>query len=146
MDIMAFTKIINGRILIMNTEAQVWELFYLGLTPNAMYMVAMVLLTWLGFRFAAAISNDPSTPMMAKVVSSIYFIIVAMMFYSTAEVGGIIAGAAADRLAMLPEISSAAQLFLDRVEAGQIPGGPLSVALNLVILFMQLTMTWMKKA
>ena len=49
----------------MNAETQIWELFYAGLTPNAMFMVAMVLLTWLGFRFAAAISNDSNTPMMA---------------------------------------------------------------------------------
>jgi len=47
---------------------------------------------------------------------------------------------------MLPEMSSRAQAFIERVEAGQIPGGPLSVALIVVILFMQLTMTWMKKA
>jgi hypothetical protein len=130
----------------MNTEAQIWELFYAGLTPNAMFMVAMVLLTWLGFRFAAAISNDSNTPLMAKILSSAYFVIIAMMFYSVAEIGGIMASAAADSFAMLPEMSSRAQAFIERVEAGQIPGGPLSVALIVVILFMQLTMTWMKKA
>lgn len=130
----------------MNTEAQIWELFYAGLTPNAMFMVAMVLLTWLGFRFAGAISNDSNTPLMAKILSSAYFVIIAMMFYSVAEIGGIMASAAADSFAMLPEMSSRAQAFIERVEAGQIPGGPLSVALIIVILFMQLTMTWMKKA
>ena len=130
----------------MNAEAQIWELFYAGLTPNAMYMVAMVLLTWLGFRFAVAISNEPNTPLMAKIVSSAYFGIVAMMFYGTAEVGGIMAAAAANQLVMLPEMSSGAQEFIERVEAGRVPGGPLSVALNVVILFMQLTMTWLKKS
>ena len=129
----------------MNTEAQIWQLFYLGLTPNAMFMVAMAILTWLGFRFSAAISNDPRTPLMAKIVSSAYYVIIAMMFYSVAEIGGIMASAAADSFAMLPEMSSRAQAFIERVEAGRIPGGPLSVALNVVILFMQLTMTWMKK-
>ena len=130
----------------MNAEAQIWELFYAGLTPNAMYMVAMVLLTWLGFRFAVAISNEPNTPLMSKIVSSAYFVIVAMMFYGTAEVGGIMAAAAANQLVMLPEMSSGAQEFIERVEAGRVPGGPLSVALNVVILFMQLTMTWLKKS
>ena len=110
-----------------------------------MFMVAMAILTWLGFRFSAAISNDPSTPLMAKIVSSAYYVIIAMMFYSVAEIGGIMASAAADSFAMLPEMSSRAQAFIERVEAGRIPGGPLSVALNVVILFMQLTMTWMKK-
>jgi len=57
----------------MNTEAQIWEIFYAGLTPDAMFMVAVVLLTWLGFRFAAAMSNDPRTALRAKLVSSVYF-------------------------------------------------------------------------
>ena len=99
-----------------------------------------------GFRFAVAISNEPNTPLMAKIVSSAYFVIVAMMFYGTAEVGGIMAAAAANQLVMLPEMSSGAQEFIERVEAGRVPGGPLSVALNVVILFMQLTMTWLKKS
>ena len=43
----------------MNTEYEIWTLMNLGLISNAMYMVAMVLLTWLGFRFAAAIAADP---------------------------------------------------------------------------------------
>tara|TARA_B110000902_G_C13905240_1_gene436010 strand:- start:123 stop:341 length:219 start_codon:yes stop_codon:yes gene_type:complete len=57
----------------MNTEAQIWELFYAALTPDAMFMVAVVLLTWLGFRSATAMSNDPSTALRAKLVSSVYF-------------------------------------------------------------------------
>jgi hypothetical protein len=39
----------------MNTEYEIWNLMYLGFISNSMFMVAMVLLTWLGFRFAARI-------------------------------------------------------------------------------------------
>ena len=31
----------------MNTEYEIWNLMYLGFISNAMFMVAMVLLTWL---------------------------------------------------------------------------------------------------
>ena len=47
----------------MNTEYEIWNLMYLGFISNAMFMVAMVLLSWLGFRFAAAIA--------ARTVSSV---------------------------------------------------------------------------
>ena len=39
----------------MNTEYEIWNLRYLGFISNAMFMVAMVLLTWLGCRFAERI-------------------------------------------------------------------------------------------
>ena len=70
---MGFNITITERKLTMNTGVQIWELFYAALTPDAMFMVAMVLLTWLGFRFAAAMSNDPSMALRAKIVSSVYF-------------------------------------------------------------------------
>ena len=54
----------------MNTEYEIWNLMYLGFISNAMFMVAMVLLSWLGFRFAAAIAADPETPVMGKNISN----------------------------------------------------------------------------
>ena len=69
----------------MNNESKIWELFYLGLTPNAMFTVAMVLLTWLGFRFAAAINAEPDAPMLRKVTATIFYLIVGIMFYNLAQ-------------------------------------------------------------
>ena len=60
----------------MSTEYEIWTLMNLGLISNAMYMVAMVLLTWLGFRFAAAIAADPTTPMMGKITATIFYLVV----------------------------------------------------------------------
>ena len=56
----------------MNTEYEIWNLMYLGFISNAMFMVAMVLLSWLGFRFAAAIAADPETPVMGKITATIF--------------------------------------------------------------------------
>ena len=129
----------------MNTEYEIWTLMNLGLISNAMYMVAMVLLTWLGFRFAAAIAADPSTPMMGKITATVFYLIVGFMFYNTAQIGGMIIASSAENFALLPEMSSRAADLIVRVESGFIPGGVLTTALNVVIVFFQLAMTWIKR-
>ena len=129
----------------MNTEYEIWSLMNLGLISNAMYMVAMVLLTWLGFRFAAAIAADPSTPMMGKITATVFYVIVGFMFYNTAQIGGMIIASSAENFALLPEMSSRAADLIVRVESGFIPGGVMTTALNIVIVFFQLAMTWIKR-
>ena len=129
----------------MNTEYEIWTLMTLGLISNALYMVAMVLLTWLGFRFAAAIAADPSTPMMGKITATVFYLIVGFMFYNTAQIGGMIIASSAENFALLPEMSSRAADLIVRVESGFIPGGVMTTALNIVIVFFQLAMTWIKR-
>ena len=129
----------------MNTEYEIWTLMNLGLISNAMYMVAMVLLTWLGFRFAAAIAADPSTPMMGKITATVFYVIVGFMFYNTAQIGGMIIASSAENFALLPEMTSRAADLIVRVESGFIPGGVITTALNVVIVFFQLAMTWIKR-
>ena len=129
----------------MNTEYEIWTLMNLGLISNAMYMVAMVLLTWLGFRFAAAIAADPSTPMMGKITATVFYLIVGFMFYNTAQIGGMVIASSAENFALLPEMSSRAADLIVRVESGFIPGGVMTTALNIVIVFFQLAMTWIKR-
>ena len=129
----------------MSTEYEIWNLMYLGFISNAMFMVAMVLLTWLGFRFAAAIGADPETPILAKVTATVYYLLVGIMFYNTAQIGGAIISGAAENMAMLPEISSRGADLIQRVESGFIPGGLISTALNVVIVFFQLAITWIKR-
>jgi hypothetical protein len=130
----------------MNTEYEIWTLMYMGFISNAMFMVAMVLLSWLGFRFAAAIAADPETPVMGKVTASIFYLLVGIMFYNTAQIGGAIIGGAAESLSVLPEVSSRGADLIERVESGFVPGGLISTALNVVIVFFQLAMTWIKRA
>ena len=114
----------------MNTEYEIWTLMNLGLISNAMYMVAMVLLTWLGFRFAAAIAADPTTPMMGKITATVFYVIVGVMFYNTAQIGGLIIAGASENFALLPEMTSRAADLIARVESGFVPGGIITTALN----------------
>ena len=76
----------------MNTEYEIWNLMYLGFISNAMFMVAMVLLTWLGFRFAARIYDDSNANLAAKVTATVFYLLVGIMFYNTAQIGGAIIG------------------------------------------------------
>ena len=128
----------------MNTEYEIWNLMYLGFISNAMFMVAMVLLSWLGFRFAAAIAADPETPVMGKITATIFYLLVGIMFYNTAQIGGAIISGAAENMALLPEVSSRGADLIERVNSGFIPGGLISTALNVVIVFFQLAMTGIK--
>ena len=130
----------------MNTEYEIWNLMYLGFISNAMFMVAMVLLTWLGFRFAARIDDDSNANVAAKVTATLFYLLVGIMFYNTAQIGGAIIGGAAESLSALEEVSQRGQDLIDRVESGFVPGGLVSTALNVVIVFFQLAMTWGKKA
>ena len=49
------------------TEYQILNLMYVAFISNAMYFVAMVLLTWLGFRMANNVRNTENPPMMGKI-------------------------------------------------------------------------------
>ena len=129
----------------MNTEYEIWTLMNVVLISNAMYMVALVLLTWLGFRFAAAIAADRATPMMGKITATVFYVIVGVMFYNTAQIGGLIIASASENFALLPEMTSRAADLIVRVESGFIPGGVITTALNVVIVFFQLAMTWIKR-
>ena len=67
------------------------------------------------------------------------------MFYNTAQIGGMIIASSAENFALLPEMSSRAADLIVRVESGFIPGGVITTALNVVIVFFQLAMTWIKR-
>ena len=100
---------------------------------------------WLGFRFAARIYDDSNANIAAKVTATLYYLLVGIMFYNTAQIGGAIIGGAAESLSALEEVSQRGQDLIDRVESGFVPGGLVSTTLNVVIVFFQLAMTWGKK-
>ncbi len=129
----------------MNTEYEMWNLMYLAFISNAMFMVGMVLLSWLGFRFAAAIAADPDTPIIGKITATVFYLLVGIMFYNVNQIGGIIMAGTAENFAVLPEMSTRAADLIERVESGFVPGGLVSTALNVVIVFFQLAMTWVKR-
>ena len=68
---------INKGVVAM-TEMQIWNIMQMGLISNAMYFVGLVLLTWLGFRFAAKMRETQDADMLGKVMVSVFYLLVGL--------------------------------------------------------------------
>ena len=125
------------------TEYQLLNLMYLGFVQNAVYFVAMVLLTWLGFRMARNIYEDPNANIIEKVLTTIFCFFVAFFFFNINQIGG---GVLDSYTAQLIEIGAESGNRLKSIAdslAG--PGGTLQALFNLFILLFQLALVWVVK-
>ena len=126
------------------SEYELLNLMYLFFVSNAMNFVGFVILTWLGFRFASNIYQTQNTDMVGKVMVSLFYISVAIFMTFNGMTGAAVLSAYTDQLAAInsdavPRLQAAA----DNI-AGL--GGPLSVGFSVLILVMQLTLTFRKKS
>ena len=108
-----------------------------------MNFVGFVILIWLGFRFAANIYENQNTDMVGKVMVSLFYVSVAVLMTFNGMTGASVLSAYTEQLAQVgsesvPRLQAAA----DNI-AGL--GGPLSVFFSVLILVMQLTLTFRKK-
>ena len=55
------------------SEIEIWNIMHMGLISNAMYFVGMVLMTWLGFRFAAKVREEQNAELIGKILVSAFF-------------------------------------------------------------------------
>ena len=124
-------------------EYELLNLMYLFFISNAMNFVGFVILIWLGFRFAANIYENQNTDMVGKVMVSLFYVSVAVLMTFNGMTGASVLSA---YTAQLAEVGSEAvprlQAAADNI-AGL--GGPLSVFFSVLILVMQLTLTFRKK-
>ena len=125
------------------SEYELLNLMYLFFISNAMNFVGFVILIWLGFRFAANIYENQNTDMVGKVMVSLFYVSVAVLMTFNGMTGASVLSAYTEQLA---EVGSEAvprlQAAADNI-AGL--GGPLSVFFSVLILVMQLTLTFRKK-
>ena len=124
-------------------EYELLNLMYLFFISNAMNFVGFVILIWLGFRFAANIYENQNTDMVGKVMVSLFYVSVAVLMTFNGMTGASVLNAYTEQLsqvdsAAVPRLQAAA----DNI-AGL--GGPLSVFFSVLILVMQLTLTFRKK-
>ena len=124
-------------------EYELLNLMYLFFISNAMNFVGFVILIWLGFRFAANIYENQNTDMVGKVMVSLFYVSVAVLMTFNGMTGASVLSAYTEQLA---EVGSEAvprlQAAADNI-AGL--GGPLSVFFSVLILVMQLTLTFRRK-
>ena len=124
-------------------EYELLNLMYLFFISNAMNFVGFVILIWLGFRFAANIYENQNTDMVGKVMVSLFYVSVAVLMTFNGMTGASVLSAYTEQLATVgsdavPRLQAAA----DNI-AGL--GGPLSIFFSVLILVMQLTLTFRKK-
>ncbi len=125
------------------TEYQLLNLMYLGFVQNGMFFVAMVLLTWLGFRMARNIYEDPNANMVGKIFTSLFCVFVAFFFYTTNQIGG---GVLNSYTAQLIEIGAESGSRLKAIaDSPGAPGGTMQSLFNLFILLFQLALVWVVK-
>ena len=108
-----------------------------------MNFVGFVILIWLGFRFAANIYENQNTDMVGKVMVSLFYVSVAVLMTFYGMTGASVLSAYTEQLAQIDsEAVPRLQAAADNI-AGL--GGPLSVFFSVLILVMQLTLTFRKK-
>ena len=124
-------------------EYELLNLMYLFFISNAMNFVGFVILIWLGFRFAANIYVNQNTDMVGKVMVSLFYVSVAVLMTFNGMTGASVLIAYTEQLAAVgSEAVPRLQAAADNI-AGL--GGPLSVFFSVLILVMQLTLTFRKK-
>ena len=124
-------------------EYQILNLMKVGFIKNAMYFVGMVLFTWLGFRMANNIYNNPDANMLAKVFTSVFCIFVAAFMFGVNQIGASILESA---VTQLNEIGAASgERMAEYLDFPLVVGSPLQTAFVLFILAFQLAITWSSK-
>ena len=124
-------------------EYQILNLMQVGFIQNAMYFVGMVLFTWLGFRMANNIYNNPDANMLAKVFTSVFCIFVAAFMFGVNQIGASILESA---VTQLHEIGAASgERMAEDLDFPLVVGSPLHTAFVLFILAFQLAITWSSK-
>ena len=125
------------------TEYQIFNMMYVGFISNSMYFVGMVLLTWLGFRMANNIYNSTDANMAAKVFTSAYCILVAVMLFYTQQIGAAILGTAVTQLVDIG--SSSAERMQMYVNNPLTIGGTIQTLFVLLVVAFQLAIVWRNK-
>ena len=124
-------------------EYQILNLMQVAFIQNAMYFVGMVLFTWLGFRMANNIYNNPDANMLGKVFTSIFCVFVAAFMCGVIQIGGSILESA---VVQLNDIGAAsAERMAAYLDFPLVVGAPLQTIFVLFILAFQLAITWSSK-
>ena len=126
------------------SEVEIWNIMYMGLISNAMYFVGMVLMTWLGFRFAAKVREEQNAELVGKILVSAFFVMVGLSFLNVTMIAGDIISTSASAMALLNERTAGADNLIEAGSSPLNPGGPLSYVFHALIVGMQLLMVWGK--
>ena len=132
-------------------QIALWELFNIGRIGSAMATIGVILAVWLSLRIAVNTRNNPETNLFAKIVSTLFGLIVVAGGWIQATIGGLYwtntAAAFASIKSQGMEISPAAEGFIDFVgttDPATTPT-PLGMAFFAVVTIIILVQIWYPK-
>ena len=126
------------------SEIEIWNIMQMGLISNSMYFVGMVLMTWLGFRFAAKMREEQNAELVGKILVSAFYVMVGFSFFNVNMIAGDIISTGAASMGDLEVKSPAAINLIEISNSPANPGNPLTYVFHILIVGMQLLMTWGK--
>ncbi|MBM14366.1 MAG: hypothetical protein CME57_07370 [Halieaceae bacterium] len=129
------------------SELDMWNILAGFMSGNAIWFLAYVVATWLGFRMTNNIYMDGSAPIVGKILVSLYCLSVsAFMYMLIVNTNGLFRDVAAGlkTVGQTGELSAAAQAFIE--QASDAPSmNPIQVVFVVSIIIMQLLQVWMRK-
>ena len=133
------------------TEMEIINQFNVFLISNSVYLAAGAFLIWVAFRMVVNVQNDPGTPMLNKVLATLFGL--GVVYYNLQTVGFSYANwqGTVNALAELDNLTANGQQFVDSIGAGDssfslIPADPVFMVWYLVILAIILGGIWIKRS
>ena len=132
----------------MMSELDMWNILADFMSGNAVWFLAYVVATWLGFRMTSNIYMNGGAPIIGKILVSLYCLSVSAFICTLmVSTNGLFRDVAAglDTVGETGELSGAAQAFIE--QASNAPSmNPIQMVFVASIILMQLLQVWMKKA
>ena len=133
------------------TEMEIINQFNVFLISNSVYLAAGAFLIWVAFRMVVNVQSDPGTPMLNKVLATLFGL--GVVYYNLQTVGFLYANwqGTVNQLAEVDNLTSEAQQFVDFVGVGDssfslIPADPIFAIWYLVILGIIVGGIWIKRS
>jgi hypothetical protein len=110
------------------------------------FIGSVLLLIWLGFRFADAIRSEPQTPPLVKLKATGFYIIIGIISYNIFLIAALVIPEYQEAIIGLSPFSNSDHGSLESHKAGFMPGTGLNFLLNSIIVFIQIHITWFQKS
>ena len=97
------------------TEMEIINQFNVFLISNSVYLAAGAFLIWVAFRMVVNVQSDPGTPMLNKVLATLFGL--GVVYYNLQTVGFLYANwqGTVNALAELDNLTASGQQFVDSI-------------------------------
>ena len=130
------------------SELDTWNILAGFMSGNAVWFLAYIVATWLGFRMTSSIYTNRGAPIIGKILVSLYCLSVSafmctLMVNTTGLFRDVVAGLTT--VGQRTVLSGAVQAFIEQASNAPLMN-PVQMVFVASIILMQLIQVWMKKA